>query len=150
MYRVAICDDESIFLESLKLTVSEILIDLGVDHLIASYSNINLLQQKLDDAPDSFDILLLNILLGDDDGVAFAKRLRAMGSDVSILFITSTRDYSLDGYSVYPIHYLLKPPPKELLAEVFRRDLVRATSQNPSYFPPKREKARWQLTPSFV
>lgn len=122
LYRVAICDDEKIFLYKMQNLVQEILRELGIEYQIETFSNLKALMQTLDADPSRFQILLLDILM-DQNGVQFAKELRRKGNHaVSIVFVTSAEEYSLEGYSVFPMHYLTKPVPKKQLAEVLIKD----------------------------
>lgn len=68
-----------------------------------------------------FDILLLDIEMGDMDGVSMAKRLRAENDVVQIVFITGYSDYISEGYDVAALHYLMKPLKEEKLFSVLDR-----------------------------
>ena len=54
-----------------------------------------------------FDILLLDIEMGDMDGVTMAKKIRKDNETVQIVFITGYSDYIADGYDVQALHYLI-------------------------------------------
>ncbi|MBQ8995865.1 MAG: response regulator transcription factor [Oscillospiraceae bacterium] len=56
-----------------------------------------------------FDLVILDIMIGDANGIEFAKSLRKIGSDASIAFITNFVQFAVDGYSVHAVSYLLKP-----------------------------------------
>lgn len=56
-----------------------------------------------------FDLVILDIRIGPYDGIAFAKELRAIGSDAMIAFISNFEQYAINGYSVHAVSYLLKP-----------------------------------------
>ena len=73
-----------------------------------------------DDRKD-YDILLLDIEMGDMDGVAMAKKLRKQDDNVQIVFITGYSDYIAEGYEVAALHYLMKPVKKEKLLSVLDR-----------------------------
>lgn len=55
------------------------------------------------------DILLLDIEMGEMDGVTLAKELRRENETVQIVFITGYDDYIAEGYDVSALHYLMKP-----------------------------------------
>lgn len=67
------------------------------------------------------DILLLDIEMGDMDGVSMAKRLRRENDTVQIIFITGYSDYISEGYEVAALHYLMKPVREEKLFSVLDR-----------------------------
>ena len=69
----------------------------------------------------NFDILLLDIEMGNMDGVALAKRIRKDKDAVQIVFITGFADYISQGYEVSALHYLIKPVQEEKLFGVLER-----------------------------
>jgi len=73
------------------------------------------------DADKSFDILLLDIQMKQMDGVELAKKLRASGAQMQIVFITGFPDFIAEGYDVSALHYLMKPVSEEKLMEVLDR-----------------------------
>lgn len=122
MYRVAICDDEQVFLSDNRVMVESVLGEAGIAHEISIFSAASDLASAFSQRSDWFDMLLLDILLDSENGVELARRLRTDGYQGSIVFVTSTKDFSLDGYSVYPIQYLLKPLQRDALREALLRD----------------------------
>lgn len=68
-----------------------------------------------------YDILLLDIEMGEMDGVTMAKRLRRNNDTTQIVFITGYSDYISEGYEVEALHYLMKPLKKEKLISVLDR-----------------------------
>ena len=68
-----------------------------------------------------YDILLLDIEMGDMDGVTMAKHLRKENDTVQIIFITGYSDYISEGYEVAALHYLMKPVKEEKLCSVLDR-----------------------------
>ena len=69
----------------------------------------------------SVDVLLLDIEMGDMDGISLARRVRKEGRILQIVFITGYFEYMSDGYEVSALHYLLKPATKEKLFPVLDR-----------------------------
>lgn len=69
----------------------------------------------------NYDILLLDIEMGDMDGVTMAKQLRKSNDAVQIVFITGYSDYIAEGYEVAALHYLMKPVKEEKLFSVLNR-----------------------------
>lgn len=73
------------------------------------------------EAACDYDILLLDIEMGEMDGVTMAKRLRRGNDTVQIVFITGYSDYISEGYEVAALHYLMKPVREEKLCSVLDR-----------------------------
>ena len=63
----------------------------------------------------SADILLLDILMGQMNGMELARRLRQRRERLQILFITGTPDFVFAGYGVEAVSYLMKPVKEEEL-----------------------------------
>lgn len=66
-------------------------------------------------------ILLLDIEMGQMDGVTMARTLRKDNDGVQIVFITGYSDYIADGYEVEALHYLMKPVDESKLFNVLDR-----------------------------
>lgn len=67
------------------------------------------------------DILFLDIQMEPVDGMEAAKRLRAAGSDVTIIFVTALEEYVYQAFDVGAFHYLVKPFSQAKFYEVLRR-----------------------------
>lgn len=66
-------------------------------------------------------ILLLDIEMGQMDGVTMARTLRKDNDGVQIVFITGYSEYIADGYEVEALHYLMKPVDESKLFNVLDR-----------------------------
>ncbi len=108
MYRVAVCDDEKLLQEEICRMCGEILQDMGVQHKIQAFGSTKELLAALD-VQEGFDLICLDIMMPEKNGMEFAYELRRRDEETSILFISSSTTYLLDGYGVRPVQYLLKP-----------------------------------------
>ncbi len=122
MYHVAVCDDENIFLEDFGRMCGKILREMDVRHQISMFSSIRGLREAME-AGERFDLLCLDILMPGKNGIEFAYEFRQKNDEISILFITSSTDFLLEGYGVRPIQYLLKPVKWEELRRVLADDI---------------------------
>lgn len=59
-------------------------------------------------ADQTYDILFLDVSMEGLNGIELAKRIREHDSHVHIVFVTAFIDYSLEGYKVDAIRYILK------------------------------------------
>lgn len=127
MYQVAICDDEPYVAEQNEAMLCHILesrnLRRDIDYSIHCFSTPEPLLTQMEKDPSAFHLLLLDIELGNENGLAFAAHLRETGSACSIVYITAYRDYVFDCFDTSPLHYLLKPVDQEKLAGVIDRDL---------------------------
>ena len=58
---------------------------------------------------NQFDLLILDIFMTPINGIHAAQIIRSRDKSVSIIFLTNSEDYILDGYSVFAVGYFLKP-----------------------------------------
>jgi len=118
--RIAICDDEEVQRQLLAEYLREW---ADTAHLLletVSYPNAeNFLFQWEEDK--DFDLLILDIEMGQINGVELAMKLRENNEQIPILFITGYEDYMAQGYEVSALHYLLKPVNKQKFFEVLAR-----------------------------
>lgn len=56
-----------------------------------------------------YDLLLLDIIMPEKDGIETAKEARQINPDVDIVYISTTSEFALDAFSVNAMSYLLKP-----------------------------------------
>ncbi len=119
-YNIAICDDSEADRKYIYDMVDEWALVQGHSVHITSFESAENFMFCYDDRKD-YDILLLDIEMGDMDGVAMAKKLRKQDDNVQIVFITGYSDYIAEGYEVAALHYLMKPVKKEKLLSVLDR-----------------------------
>ena len=75
---------------------------------VISYSTAEqFLFSWLDEA--AFDLIFLDIQMGEMSGIELAKNIRKYDKDVQLVFVTSFSQYVLEGYDVNALHYLVKP-----------------------------------------
>lgn len=121
-YRLAICEDEEAVRAQIHSLCQEILTEAGQAHSIAEFSSAQQLEHLLSTKSSPFDLLLLDIQMEGLTGMELARRLRQRGDRVSIIFITGCEDYLPQGYSVQPIHFLLKPVSRQALEAALQVD----------------------------
>lgn len=61
-----------------------------------------------------FDVYILDILMHGMNGIELGSRLRQMGFDGKIIYLTSTLDFAYDAFKVKAYNYLLKPLKKDV------------------------------------
>lgn len=120
-YRIAICDDCAADGELIASIVGE----------WAQENNLEQPQVERFSSAEAFlfcyaedkrwDILLLDIEMGQMDGVTMAKTVRKENEAVQIVFISGYSEYIAEGYDVAALHYLIKPVQTEKLKQVLSR-----------------------------
>lgn len=126
IYRVAVCDDEPLHLEKLQKETEDILTAAGASYRLSAFASEEDLQAAMRGTPDAFDLILLDVLLGEHNGVEVARRLRQNGCGATIVFVTSTADFAPKGYEVNAYRYILKPIRREELESAILGDWRRS------------------------
>ena len=121
MYHIVICDDEPIFLTQISEMIIDILASMGESCEIRKYTSISELKNTLQNTPKSCDILILDIMLGENNGISFAECLHDTGKQIPVIFISSSKEFVFDAYSAEPVGYILKPVSRQKLAEALTR-----------------------------
>ncbi|HJB90781.1 MAG TPA: LytTR family DNA-binding domain-containing protein [Candidatus Eisenbergiella merdigallinarum] len=121
-YRLAVCEDDPVEGKQLIKTCDTLLSDRQIPHTLCLFENADSLAKALEQNSDAFDLLLLDIQMEGQSGMALAKELYRRQFPGRFLFITGYAEYALEGYEVHPIHYLLKPVEPSQLEDVLLRD----------------------------
>ena len=106
-YKIAICDDRTEDIEYISSIVKDWASSKGHVVAIRDFRSAESFLFHYDDESD-YDILLLDIEMGQMNGVELAKRVRRQNREVQIIFITGYNDYIADGYDVEALNYILK------------------------------------------
>lgn len=107
-FKVAIVDDESEILERISTlldkyaTNSELELSFEVDKYPAG-------DALLVNAPESYEIIFLDINMPGTNGLSAAKRIREQNKTAVIIFCTNYAQYAINGYEVNALGYILKP-----------------------------------------
>jgi len=119
-YKIAICDDSAADREYVLHMVNSWATHRShMIHTNTFTSAENFLYHYADEC--DYDILLLDIEMGEINGVTMAKQLRQTNDAIQIIFITGYSDYISEGYEVAALHYLMKPVKEEKLYTVLDR-----------------------------
>lgn len=107
MFHIAICDDESCFRQSFQEYISSYLESHGISYEIDTFSSGEEFL-ALGIAMTKYTVVFLDINMGKTDGVTTAKKIRSISKEIFIVFVTAFFDYTLEGYKVDAIRYLIK------------------------------------------
>lgn len=124
---VAICDDNSIDTHYLSNLLDGWARENGIWLRIDCFPSAEAFLFRYAGQKD-YDILLLDIEMGQMDGVALARTVRRENETVEIIFVTGYSDYISEGYDVSALHYLMKPIDTSKLFQVMDRAVKRLAS----------------------
>jgi len=120
IYKTAICDDCAADLQYFSALVNSWTEASGNHAIIREFHSAEAFLFCYD-AERDFDILLLDIKMGGQNGVELAKTIRKNNKSIQIIFITGFPDFMEEGYEVSALHYLMKPVTKDRLCSVLDR-----------------------------
>lgn len=81
-----------------------------------------------------FDLILLDIMLREINGIELAKQIRRKNKTVQIAFLTGIKDYVFEGYEIGVIRYLLKPVQERDLYKLLEECLAISIRNKNEYF----------------
>lgn len=111
--KIAVCDDEMLFLKTLKKQISEILSNNS--YIILEFFSGEQLIESFQ--REKFDIVILDIEMDGINGIETAKKIRAIDRSVTIAFLTSHENFAIQGYEVNAERYILKQQPEYMYRE---------------------------------
>ena len=117
--RIAICDDEQADRTRIEGLTQEFLVNAKIGHSISVYTSGDQLLAAVA-AGEPFDIMLLDVMMGDMNGIELARQLRGYNNKAVIIFISGNREMAMYGYEVEAVRYLAKPVDENKLDEALR------------------------------
>ena len=112
--RIAICDDEAIYIEQVKAVADRYTECRSKQHLeLDAFTHPDDLLEASAKI-GGYDIYVLDILMPEMNGIALGTKLRDAGYSGKIIYLTSSSEYSLDAFSVRAFDYLIKPINEQL------------------------------------
>lgn len=118
MIKIAICDDEKAFREKMKSVISEYMIEKQLACQVDLFrAGAKFVELGMDMA--QYQIVFLDINMENMDGMETARKMRILCKDTFLVFVTGFINYTLEGYQVEAIRYILKNTPnfKEMIYE---------------------------------
>ena len=114
---VAICDDAFQDRTWMLRAIDAYLQQHGIQAAITTFES----GSELLNAKKEFDLYLLDIVMPEMTGIELAIQIRRTNKRSSIIFITSSAEYAIDGYRVNAAGYILKPPNAEQFSSQLNR-----------------------------
>ena len=130
MLKIAVCDDSRELLEKVEKYLHEYENVRNTPVTVHTYTNaVDLLDglKKTD-----YDILILDIIMPGFTGMQAAHEIRKFNEEIKIIFLTSSKEFAIESYSVGAYYYLLKPVLNEKLFSVLDKVVSEITSKQES------------------
>ena len=129
MLSIAVCDDEIIVCSNIAAKIRNNMEQMKTPCLIRQFNS----GRELLQAQEEFDIVFLDIIMRDPDGMTTAQLLRTKAPDTILIFISSSREYVFDAYDVEAFQYLLKPIDAGKLRRVMQKAVCKAATHSSEY-----------------
>lgn len=106
MIRIAICEDQHYDINVLVSYLKRYEKDNKEEFNISVFDNpVNFLTNY----PGIYDLIFLDIVMPDLNGIKVAQKLRVLDSKVCLVFVTSMAQYAVRGYEVNAYDFIVKP-----------------------------------------
>lgn len=141
MLSIAVCDDEVMECCKIAGKIREILNELKIPCVIQQFFS----GRELIQSSDHFDIIFLDIIMRDLDGMQTAQLFREKAFDKMLIFISSSREYVFEAYDVEAFWYLLKPIDENKLKRVLQKAVLKIQAHSQEFMIISKERQKKKL-----
>ena len=135
--KIAVCDDDELDRDSMLIGLTSIEEDLKLEFDIYMFASGEELCENLES--NTYNIILLDIIMGDFDGIDTATKLRSMGEDSKIIFVSSYDERLRDLFKVGAIAFIDKPVDIEELQSAIESGLELIKKEEAKQFAYKKQ-----------
>lgn len=108
MIKVAFCDDDMSVLNELKELLDQYRTKYNQEiKYVAFHSSLELLAEI--EKGVRYDILFLDVIMPNENGIGIAKEIRQYDNVIKIIFLTSSSEFAVQSYTVGAYFYQMKP-----------------------------------------
>lgn len=134
--KIAVVDDDPLFLKSIKKIAFDYLTSKKIVAIIDEYSSHRLLMYEISEGT-YYDLLLLDIQMdnNDIDGITLSQNLRSINSNALVIFITSYMKYAIDAFKVKAFRYIPKNDMKVQLPLALEAAINEFEQRKNSFYP---------------
>lgn len=113
MGKIAICDDDIRILEGFSEIIQEKY--KGKFEITRHLSPFFLEQYVIDEQKGNVDIIILDIQLGEENGIEVARKIQKEYPNIGMILLTGYLEYARDIFRADPSYFLVKPVKREEL-----------------------------------
>ena len=119
MYKIALCDDNPEILGFLKSVIEDnYYAEISIVSFMTGFSLIDYISEIV---KGNVDILMIDINLGDENGIEIAERVKQQYPHIKIIFVTGHIDYAKDIFEAEPCFFLVKPVEENRLIQAVEK-----------------------------
>lgn len=141
MLSIAVCDDEVLVCSQIAGKIKAALEELKVPCQICQFNS----GKELLQTPEQFDVVFLDIIMPEPDGMKTAQLLREKSFAGVLIFLSSSREYVFDAYEAEPFWYLVKPVEFRKLKKVLKRAAEKTREQPKEFLIVNCERQKMKL-----
>lgn len=141
MLSIAVCDDEIIECCNIAGKIRKILEEMEVPCTLRQFNS----GQDLLHSTEDFDIIFLDIIMKDLDGMGTARIVREKAFEKILIFVSSSREYVFEAYDVEAFQYLLKPVDEKKLKRVLQKAVLKSEKHPQEFIIVSKERQRKKL-----
>ena len=141
MLSIAVCDDEIIECCNMAKRIKGIMEEMKTPCIIRQFQS----GRELLEALESFDIVFLDIIMQDLDGMKTAQVFRKQAFDKILIFMSSSREYVFEAYDVEAFQYLQKSVDDRKLKSVLQKAVLKTESHSQEFIIVSRERQKSKL-----
>ncbi|MFQ8921369.1 MAG: LytR/AlgR family response regulator transcription factor [Clostridium paraputrificum] len=119
MLNICLCDDDVNVLNYYSSRISDLSGKNNYAFKIETFRSGESLIFELEDNPNRFNIIIIDILMKNINGIETTKILRKYGYNGIIIFLTSSKEFALDSFRVEPLNYILKNDSDDRFNNIF-------------------------------
>lgn len=105
MVHILICDDDAVFAQDMERRILALPAFLPKSMTLRCLTDLDAMNAE---TLTRFDILFLDIDLGDKSGIDLARTMRKYNPETILIFVTNFSEYAPEGYEVDAFRYLAK------------------------------------------
>lgn len=108
MIKIAICDDENIFVDKYIKIINSIKKNRNYNIEISTFNSGEELINHIFINEVKFDLIFLDIIMKEINGIETARKIKEIDELTEIVLLTSSKEYALDAYDVKVLNYIIK------------------------------------------
>lgn len=119
MLNICLCDDDKDVLDYYSDRIDELSNKNNYAYKIEKFVSGESLIFDLEDNPNRFNIIIIDIIMKQINGIETTKILRKYGYNGIIIFLTTSKEFALDSFNVEPLNYILKNDSNDRFDNIF-------------------------------
>ena len=134
MIQAAICDDCPAQAKIIEILLKKYIKERpGIDIVSYCFASGEDLLRSMSEG-NSFDLLLLDILMPGLSGIELAREIRKLNEEATMIFLTISKKHALEAYGVSAVQYILKPLKAQTLFPVLDKIIPTINQEKIRYF----------------